>query len=69
MATATWFLMDFSSITYPIYVKKNRRKLDCIESFGPRKKVGKLGLTILPWQQLNLPSYHGILKTCRSQSK
>ena len=48
---------------------KNRRKLDCIESFGPRKKVGKLGLTILPWQKLDLPSYQGKLKACRSQLK
>ena len=29
----------------------------------------KIEITILPWEKLDLPSYHGIVRGCRSESQ
>ena len=70
----TWWLVhSFSKISPRILIrltwKKNWCKPNWIENSVLREKLKKNGLTILPWQKLDLPSYYGIVGGCRSQLK
>ena len=59
---APWILIRLTS-------NKNWRKLNWIENFVLRRKLKKTELTIWPSQKLDLPSYHGIFRGCRSELK